>query len=335
MGRRRIRSNISARQSPPADVGQMVLDLRSELRELLNKREVEPRALEAHSVEWLPRKSARLASADTFAGRVRHVLRFLGAHTHQTLLPRHIEDMMNVLLAEGLAPQTVNHVRDAGRQLVADALRNRVWDGANPFDSTPKLKVPRHAYDMPTREEAGRLLRCTERAYRPLVALALYLGPRRKTIFNLRPSDVDLARGVIDFRVTKTGVEVLGVPIPEELRPHLEVALADARGEWLFSRPDGRQMSAGSRLLRSVVRRAIEAADIRRGERCLRLTFRDLRGVCATLHQEAGAHPWILSKVLGHAQASLVLQEGVTGRHYSKFSDEFARQELNRLTLKT
>jgi integrase len=311
-----------------------VLDIREELRGLLAPSVTEPRTLVELSIEWLPRKKRKLASADSFDGRVRHVLRALGHHTYQTLLPRHVEDMMDALLASELSAQTVNHVRDAGRQLVADAARNRLWPGPNPFEDVPKRKVPPHAYDMPSRDETAMLLGAVEEEHQPLVALALYLGPRRKTIFNIQPADVSLARGTMDFRVTKTGVVILGVPVPDELTPFLREAMRRARGEWLFSRPDGRQLSSRSRLLRSVLSRAIARAGLRRGARLMRLTFRDLRGVCATLHQEAGAHPWVVSKVLGHSQSSLVIAENMTARRYSKFSDEFARRELNRLSLK-
>ncbi len=322
-----------------AETQRMLAELRAEMRATVP--EPPPaRTLRDLASEWLPKKLKKIpASAAAFDGRVRiHLLPMLGHHTYATLLPEHVEEMLEGFIDEGLGAQTANHVRDAGRQLVANAIKNKRWVGANPFEEVSKLEVPEHHYDIPTREETAAILLAVESRWRPLFAVELYLGPRRKTLFHLRPEDVHLGAGTIDFLVTKTGIPIRGIPIPNELRDYLKWALIEAKGEWVFSRDCGRQLSDRSNLLRAVLRRAIERAGIKRNDKPMRLTFRDLRGVSCTLHQEAGCHIWVMAKVLGHSIKSLgpdgAMMESMTARRYSKFQKEFVRSNLNRLSLR-
>jgi integrase len=324
------------------DLRQMLLEMRSELRELLpNRQSAAPLpALTLADVvaEWLPRKLQEIAAPETFEGRVRlHILPALGRHTRETLLPLHVEDMMKGMLKAGLARQTVNHVRDAGRQLIDWALKNKRWGGENPFTETPKLKI-KWVKETLRLDEAAKLLRFgLDTHWRPLFALALYLGPRRKTIFNIRVDDVHMERKLIDFRVTKTGDPILGVPIPDLLMPFLEQALKVARGPWLFSQKNGRQMSSKSHVLNTALEDAIDRVGIKREGRAIHLTFHGLRRCSSTLHQQAGCHPWVVSKVLGHSQESLALfgnlRENMTAKSYSDFEEHFVRSELNKLKI--
>lgn len=317
------------------DVRQLALEFRG-----LFKTDVLAQTLSALSAEWLPRKLKKIAEPDTFEGRVRiHLLPVLGHHTHATLLPVHIEDLMDGMVSEGYGPQTANHVRDAGRQLVNYAIKNRAWLGGNPFDETPKLKVPEGDGDVLSVPEAAAMLRFVVVHRRPLFALALYLGPRRGTIINIRREDVHLDAGTIDFLKMKDGKPRRDVPIPDELAPYMRKAVDAAKGEWLFSQKDGRQMCPGSHVLNNELASALERAGVLRGTSAPRITFHGLRRCSSTLHQEAGCHPWVVSKVLGHSQKSLAdfgnVVENMTAKRYTRFSEQFIRRELNRLSLKS
>lgn len=322
-------------QSVHEDVRQLALELRG-----LFKLDTPATPLAVISADWLPRKLATISGPETFEGRVRlHLLPRLGEHTHQTLLPKHIEDLLEGMVADGYGPQTANHVRDAGRQLVAYAIKNRMWLGGNPFDEVSKLPVPDGDGDVLSAPEAGALLRFVTARRRPIFALALFLGPRRRTIFHLRPGDVDLGGELIDFNTIKGGKKLKAVPILTELLPYMEQAVRDARGEWLFSQDDGRQMCPGSHVLNNELASAFERAGIVRGTSAPRITFHGLRRCSSTLHQEAGCHPWVVSKVLGHSQKSLAdfgnVVENMTAKRYTRFSEQFVRRELNRLSLKS
>lgn len=325
---------------PVEDLRQMILQLRAEIRDRLpNQTSVLPHTLKELSEIWLPRKLKKIAAPETFEGRVRlHILPALGHHTHETLLQAHVEDMMDAMVEQEYAPQTANHVREAGRQMVAWGLKNAAWLGSNPFADTPKLDVPNEIKETLTREEAVTLLRYgIAPKWRSLFRVALYMGQRRKTIFHLRPNDISTANKLIDFRITKTGKPILNVPIPDRLFPHLQKAMSEARGEWLFSQRNGNQMSGKSHVLNNALEEGIHRANITRQGRLMRLTFHGLRRCSSTLHQQAGCHPWVVSKVLGHSQEGLALfgnlGENMTAQRYTNFEEEYVRRELNKLNL--
>ncbi len=87
------------------------------------------------------------------------------------------------------------------------------------------------------------------------VATGLYAVMREGEIFGLRKEDVDLAAGVImvsrswDAPRTKDG-KAQPVPIADQLRPRLELALREAPGPLVFPKPDGSMHSRKLRLNR-------------------------------------------------------------------------------------
>ncbi len=335
---RKNRVAISPRQvavPPEPDTRQLILDLQSEMRTLLTPAlapEVVHKTLSVIAADFLPRKRTTLEDSGTFEGRINnHLLPALGDFTAATLKPMHIQDLMRALVVSGLSEQTANHVRDGGRQLVEFAIDNGEWPFANPFSRVAPLDLPEKDYETLTRKEAAMLLRFIDARWRPLFALALYLGPRRGTIFALRVEDVDLAGGLIHFKKTKTGKKILGVPIPNELHPYLVEAVARAREGRVFTSRSGCVLTRDNKTLGRVLSQAMERAGIVRN-----ITFHGLRRVSSSLHQEALVHPWIVSRILGHSQASLARfgnpVENMTSR-YTVFSPEFVREQLNRLSL--
>jgi integrase len=309
------------------------------MRSLLKPEQKPQRPLDALAEDFLRLKRPDLADPETFEARLRnHALQALGRHTAATLLPMHVKDMMQSVVASGLSPQTANHVRDGGRQLVEFAIDNGEWPAANPFTKVRPLKVPIGEKVMLTKDQTRQLMLCLRRALVPLFAVAIYLGARRDTIFSIRRTDVDLSRGLIQLKKTKTGKQILNVPIPEELRPYLRDALfASVDSDWLFpSRYGGKRTRDSGRYLNREILRALKGMGVvnEAGEP-LPLTFKGLRRLSASLHQEAGAAPWVVSRVLGHSQAALVAAgnpaENMTARHYTIYTEEYVRQELNKL----
>lgn len=338
---KRVLSGLRSRLTPEPDTRQMLLELREELRQTLRPTLAKLRTLAEIAAEWLPQKLQKIASAASFEGRVRnHILPALGHHTSQTLRKRDVEVLLlDLRHGRGLSAQTANHVRDAGRQLVQDALENGEWSGANPFAQVEPFPLEERDYDVLSRQEARAVLAAVPDRWRPLFALAVYLGPRRSTILNVRVADVDLEARVISFLKTKTGKKIRRIPIPDELLPYLQEAVARAGpGEWLFPTRFGKKHAGQPKALNRVLRRAMQAAGVKRPDGGLpRLSFHGLRRTSSCLHQEAGCAAWVVSKVLGHSQASLVfmgnMPENVTARHYSTYSENFIREQLNRLTL--
>jgi integrase len=323
------------------DTHQLLLDLREELRAMREPLSAPGKTIAEIASEWLPVKLRKIASAQDFGARVRnHLLPALGSRTCETLKKRDVEAfLLDLTQKKGLSPQTANHVRDAGRQLVEDAIEHGDWAGSNPFARADPLKIPEHDYESLSREEAARLIRATPTWWQAMFALAIFLGPRRKTIFNIRRTDVDTERWLINFNKTKTGKRVKFVPVPDGLQPYLLEALEASRDcEWLFPNRFRGKRSNNAKPVNHALFSALQRAGVLRQDgRAPELTFRDLRRVSSCLHQEAGCHPWVVSKILGHSQASLALMgspaENTTSKHYTVFSEQFVRQELNKLKL--
>ncbi len=326
---------ISAPLEP--DTRQLILGLQEEMRALLRPEQKPLLPLYLLAEDFLRRKRAALTDPSTFEARLRnYTLLALGHHTANTLKPMHVEDMMRAIVGGGLSPQTANHVRDGGRQLVEFAIDNGEWPGANPFTKVKPLELPEADHVMLTREETGALLRNVRRFLAPLFAVAIYLGARRDTIFNIRCSDVDIGRKLIQLNKTKTGKRISNIPIPDELVPYLRDALDRSYGDWLFMNRAGEKRTRDSgRALNKEIARSLKLAGVLREGVVPDLTFRGLRRLSASLHQEAGAAPWVVSRILGHSQASLLAAgnpaENMTAKRYTVFSEEFVRQELNKL----
>lgn len=351
-----VAGEVSARDSRVVDISDLLEfqkhqmeQLRLALREELRAGPPPSKRVFELSADWLPRKLKGMVSDKSFEGRVRnHLLPALGHHTSATLKPKHIEEMMDRLLEDkDLSEQTVNHVRNAGLQLIADAIRNEEWRAPNPFAAVDPLALPDRDYDVFTKPEAADLLRSVVYQWRNVFATAIYLGPRRGEIFALRRAWLDLKNKLVSFNgsherdTTKNGKRRKNIPVPEELVPYLEDALERAgRSEFVFPSADGGRLTRDTKLV-DVLKDAMTTAELLEAEtgEPRPITFHGLRRVSSCLHQEAGCHPWIVSKVLGHSQATLLLMgspgENMTARRYTQFSQTYIREQLNKLSLKS
>jgi integrase len=316
-----------------------VIQIATTLRDLLINRESKTVAELAR--EFVPVKAERIASGQAFEIRFRlHILPRLGHHTNRTLRKSTVEEWMGVLSGDGLSPQTVNHCRDGLRQLIEWAIDDDLWDGRNPAARAGVLEVDSREKGVMNAKEAARFLRCVPDPWRPLFVTAVWLGPRRGELFGLLRSELNLDEKLISFNhshdrpCTKTRNRRANIPIPNGLVGWLKTALARTKNSvYLFPNSNGGMLSRDSKLA-DVTRQALEASGM--GER--QITFHGLRRVSSTLHQEAGCHPWVVSKVLGHSQASLAAfgspVENMTAKKYTAFTDDYVRRELNKLKLK-
>lgn len=327
-------------------------------------RSIESTETIAQLVEWWsPIYLAKLASYRAREISLRRIKEKLGTHTESTLSPDVIELMLAKVAKErNLGPQTLNHIRNAGRKLIRDAIRSKKWAGSNPFAEVDKRRVPKNEPYLPTREEIGRLLDHLPLWRQPLFATAVYTLACAQELRGLRVEDVDLVNGLMALRRSKTGSNRT-VPIHRELLVYLEEAMRVTAGPWLFPRANGDQMTSNARLPQ-LLRVALKRADITRGwklqcknEKCgnsqiakakvltscpkcgtrfratklpQTMTFHDLRHVSSTLYQEAGVPLFVVSHLLGHSQ------KGVTSLVYTHLhrKEAYMREQLNKLSLR-
>jgi integrase len=119
------------------------------------------------------------------------------------------------------------------------------------------------------------------------IALALDSGQRKAAIMGLRWHQVDLARGVIDFRVAgATSKKQSVLPIPTRLRPLLERAYRERVSEFFLDTPAAIDAPFGAFMGKAG-----------HGN----VTPHALRHTCATLMLRAGVPVWEVAGVLGNS----------------------------------
>lgn len=295
-------------------------------------REAERRLLEQHpensrmtveqlAAEWKRTKSASwrpstLASVETALDK--HILPELGA--------------ARVQLVTGLDVQrALNRIRDKGdpkrrRATENIALANRCWRvmhamfeaavqwqvvRVNPVSAVDKFPEPDRERGWWTREQAARFLEAVAGTrWHPLFHAALATGLRVGELVVLRWRDVT-PEGVVvrrtysqrvegkiqDAPKTKSGRRT--VPIPPSLRAELE-AMRGKPDELVFPSQTGVVLSQSH--LRKVLIKYARAA----GVPVIRL--HDMRRTYASLLAEAGHHPSIIQRLLGHATPDLAMK---------------------------
>jgi len=241
----------------------------------------------------------------------RTILPELGHLRLSALTRARIQDLIDRLVARGLAPSTV-----ANAILPLRAIYRRAVDreevAVNP---TERLALPK---DRATRDrvaeprEVDALLRVLPEHHRVLWATAVYTGLRRGELQALRWSCVDLDSGIL--RVEKSWDRVAGlvdpksrsgerrVPIPALLRRELLAhRLRQGAGGtgFVFSATAERPFDAPNAL--RVARRTWSRAGLRA------LGFHECRHTYASLMIAAGVNAKALSTYMGHSSITVTI----------------------------
>jgi integrase len=176
-----------------------------------------------------------------------------------------------------LGPASINHLRSKLRTAFERARREDVFSGKNPLQDTKKRRVPKGIYETLSAEEAVQVLAKVPPQWRGFIAAAIYLALRKGEIAGLLKQHVDLKRMQLkvarsyERETTKGGHGDL-LPIPDVMRPYLEVALKSP-GLLLFGDARGRMRKPNSKP-DVTLRRALKHANICIGYRliCRRCT---------------------------------------------------------------
>lgn len=197
-----------------------------------------------------------------------HILPYLGDWDLKSITPADIDRLLTSKLEEGLAPQTVKHLRNHLSALFTFAIRKKkCFGGTNPVRDSDPIQVPEHPVTFIPREYVLRVIEQVPARRRNMFALAVYTGARAGELRGMNLASIDPARHAIaiwrsnDHDLTKGG-KLRMVPVFTEALPFLQdqIALAQKKGsEWLFPAEDGGQIpetTKFSKLLRTAVVRA-------------------------------------------------------------------------------
>lgn len=173
-----------------------------------------------------------------------------------------------------------------------------------------------------SQEEIVRIFERIPNLKHRLALMLIYSGGlRRSELLNLKPGDVDMARGVIFVRGSK-GRKDRQTLLAKNLIPDIERYLENYKPrKWLFEGAGGAQYSAAS--LQAVFRRALMAAGISKDA-----TLHTLRHSFATHLLEAGTSTRFIQVLLGHESAKTT--EIYT--HVSRLSLDKIRSPLEKLS---
>ena len=275
-----------------------------------------------------------------------------------------VENFLAAKRAEGLSPETINHLRGFLSRAFNVARGPGWWTGPNPVTDVRPLRVPRRlAPDYLRFNEVLPVLAALAPRWRPLFATAIYTGLRRGELRALRKTDIDLERRLLTVarsgdRDTTKGGHADVVPIAAELVPFLAAAMNSSPSEFVFVGLDGEGMTGHLRpekVLRSAMARAgivegylhvcrrpgctfKESATDATLRRCpvhgarlwpkpkVRKTrFHDLRHTTASLLMQAGAPIHVVQKVLRHRDPRM------TANVYGHLAPDYLQREIDRL----
>jgi integrase len=278
--------------------------------------------------------------------------------------PADVEALLADKLAEGLEPSTVEHIRVELSSLFTFVIEKmKAFRGEHPVRAVERVRIPEKPPKFLEVEEIAALFRQVPDRWRVFVATDVYTGLRFSELRRLRKDEVDLARRALSIWNTKSSKARM-VPIPEELVPYLEHQLGVSRGPWLFTRPNGGQLTqdcGARRMLQRALRRAgvldgyehvcrtrgegkgcgnkerLETKDRTPCPKCGRLrevvgvpksfSVKDLRSTFATHAAEFTGDLRVVQRGLGHGSLTM------TEKRYAFARDRHFRQQLSGFSL--
>jgi integrase len=250
-----------------------------------------------------------------YASKAGHLRRILGAATPLGQIgPREVDAFLEQRLAEGAARNTVSKELTTLRAALKVAKRRGEYPGdiaetmPNGFSAeyVPRRRVLRNTRELEALVEAllraddkSDRVRAIGRARAAHVLFFIATAARDSESSRAERRDIDLARGVVRMRGTKTEASDDTIPIVSWMRPLLELVLELRAGVVgpLFDRWSNVRRDLGI---------ACEAAGLEP------LTPNDLRRTHATWLRAAGVEPALIARMLRHTDARMV--ERVYGR---------------------
>ncbi|MEL7640920.1 MAG: tyrosine-type recombinase/integrase [Solidesulfovibrio sp.] len=161
--------------------------------------------------KYLPVAQANKAAHTAYAEEAAYRLWLsptLAGKPLRDIKPIHLERIKKTMAEAGRSAQTVRHVLAALRQVFNFAKRNGLYAGDNPVSMVKKPSADARRLRFLTHDEADRLLAALaerESNVHDMALLALHCGLRAGEIFSLTWGDVDMERGVLILRDTKSG----------------------------------------------------------------------------------------------------------------------------------
>ena len=208
----------------------------------------------------------------------------------EKIMNSHLISYNNHLLVKGYSISFQNQVA-SGLKLFFSRIHNKEFE-------IEKIERPRREHKLPnvlSKEEIKRVLRSpVNMKHRVMLSIIYACGLRRSELINLKPGDIDSARGLLIIRQGKGRKDRI-IPLPEKILDDLRIYYRAYRpGTWLFEgQYKNSQYSPTS--LAKVLHRAVLKAGIAKP-----VSLHWLRHSYATHLLEQGTDLKIIQELLGH-----------------------------------
>ena len=297
--------------------------------------EVEARAIEERENitlaqvwgKYMPVAQANKAAHTAYAEEAAYRLWLsptLAGKPLRDIKPIHLERIKKTMAEAGRSAQTVRHVLAALRQVFNFAKRNGLYAGDNPVSMVKKPSADARRLRFLTHDEADRLLSALaerESNVHDMALLALHCGLRAGEIFSLTWGDVDMERGVLILRDTKSGKTraaymteaVAGMLAGMERRGHNDLVFLSAN--------DGRIVQ-----ISETFNRVVAALGFNNGvtDPRQKVVFHTLRHTFASWLVEQGVDLYSVKELMGHGTLAMT-------ERYSHLSPDKLRRAVKTL----
>jgi len=255
---------------------------------------------------------------------------FIGDKPLREISPLHLEQIKKTMKDKARAPQTITYTLAVIRQAFNLAYRLGTYVGINPVSQVKKPRCDNRRMRFLSHEEAARLLehlRIRSKQLHDMALLSLHCGLRAGEIFSLTWHDIDLQRGLITVRDTKSGRNRKAF-MTTEVKALFEHA--ERHGALIFADKDGQKIKKISNTFDHAVTDLglnVGVTDSRD-----RLVFHSLRHSFASWLVENGVDLYTVKTLLGHQ--SITMTERYSHLGQTTLSDAVRKLDASMKTAK-
>lgn len=239
----------------------------------------------------------------------------IGDKPLKDVAPIHLEKIKADMAKVKRAPRSIHYCLGVVRQVFNYAIKNDLFDKANPVS---KVKLPvsdNSRLRFLTREEAAALL--AELATKSpdvhdMALISLHTGMRAGEVFGLAWADVDVDRGLLMLRNTKNG-KTRAAFMTEAVKDVFKAREKGAPSAIVFRARRGEKV----RQISMTFSRAVDALKLNEGieDRRQQVTFHTLRHTYASWHVENGTDLYAVKELLGHSDFKMTARYSHLGEN--------------------